>query len=474
MSKPCDLGACEARRLIGAKQLSPVELLDSCLARVEQVNPALNAVVALDADRARKAAQAAEQAVMAGEDLGILHGLPVGIKDLEATAGLRTTWGSLIYKDHVPDADDPMVANVRACGGIIIGKTNTPEFGAGGNTRNAVYGATANPFNPELTCGGSSGGAAVALASNMMPLATGSDYGGSLRTPASFCGVVGFRPSPGLVPSPNKPVALSPFGVLGPMARSVDDAYLLLRAQADIDRRDPFSSSDALDLPEQLPPIDLARLRVAMSPDLCGMAMSGANADQFAARMARVRGLFAEARDAAPDFSDVHECFEILRGVSFVAAHGERLAQHRDLLGPNVIDNTERGLAYSLADVARAHVQQSNLQRRYRAFFDDVDILLCPATAVPPFPHRDWYVSEIDGRKMETYMRWLGITYALTMAMPCVCVVPCGVDENGLPFGIQIAGPSGSDIKVLAIAAALEHQFAADPLLARPVAQMAS
>ena len=241
MTKPCDLSAVEARRLIGRKALSPVELTESCIKRIKKVDGALNAITAIDEEGSREAAKEAEDAVMRGDDLGLLHGLPVGVKDLQATKGLRTTWGSLLHKDHVPDNDDPVVANIRSEGAIILCKTNTPEFGAGANTTNRVFGATGNPFDPDKTCGGSSGGSGVAVAAGMVPVATGSDHGGSLRTPAAFCGVVGFRPSPGLVPRTTRPVALLPMPVLGPMARSVEDAHLLLLAQLDLDKDDPFS-----------------------------------------------------------------------------------------------------------------------------------------------------------------------------------------------------------------------------------------
>ncbi len=208
MSEPCDLSAVEARRMISAKLLSPVELVESCIKRIEATNRAVNAIVAMDGEAALEVARDAERAVMHGEPLGLLHGLPIGVKDLQATAGLRTTWGSLIFEDHVPDEDETTVANLRDEGAIVLGKTNTPEFGAGANTRNRVYGATGNPFDPQKTCGGSSGGSAVALALGQVPLATGSDYGGSLRTPAAFSGVVGFRPSPGVVPGPERATPL--------------------------------------------------------------------------------------------------------------------------------------------------------------------------------------------------------------------------------------------------------------------------
>ena len=469
MTHPCDLNAVDARRMIGRKELSPIELMDSCLSRIEAVNPALNAVVAIDEETARAEAKLAEQAVMDGEELDLLHGLPVGVKDLEATKGLRTTWGSLLHKDDVPDADGEMVANVRACGGNIFCKTNTPEFGAGANTTNKVYGPTGNPFDPNRTCAGSSGGSATALAAGMMPLATGSDYGGSLRTPAGFCGVTGFRPSPGLVPATGRAVSLNPFSVLGPMGRTVGDTHLLLMAQLDQNTLDPFSSSDGLMIPDVLLGADLSTLRVAISTDLGCAPVDEKIAAVFETRTDSFRHVFREAVDRDPMMENVHEAFEITRGVNFVGAHKERLDKHRDLLGPNVIDNTERGLGYSLADVAWAHTAQTQIYAEFVKFFDDVDVLICPTASVSPFPHSQLFVEEINGKKMPTYMRWLALTYALTMALPAACSLPCGVDHNGMPFGIQVVGPKGSDGHVLEVAYALEQVLSANPETARPV-----
>jgi len=472
MSELCDLSAVELRRLIGRKKVSPVELLDSCLMRIRATDGAINAMVALDEKAARKAARDAEKAVMRGDDLGILHGLPLGVKDLSDTAGLRTTYGSLLYKDHVPAKDNGMVARCRAGGAIIVGKTNTPEFGAGANTRNRVYGATGNPFDPEKTAAGSSGGSAASLAVSQVPIATGSDYGGSLRTPAAFCGVAGFRPSPGLVPS-ERPVSLSPFPVTGPMGRSIEDLHLLLKAQIDSDKIDPFASSDVQEIPEALGSVDLGSIRAAFSTDLGCCPVDNDIAGIFEERIRTFRSVFAETSNRHPDFTNVHDVFEIMRGVVFVGTHRERLEKHRDLLDTNVIDNTERGLKYSLADVAWAHVEQTKIYKRYLEFFDEVDVLICPAAAVSPFPHAQLFVDEINGEKMPTYMRWLGLAYALTTALPAVAVIPCGVDHLGMPFGIQVAGPNGSDAMVLEVAHALEQVLATYPETARPIPDLA-
>ncbi|MFV0296451.1 MAG: amidase, partial [Hyphomicrobiaceae bacterium] len=367
---PCDLSAVEARQLIGRKKLSPVELLESCLKRTAETNPALNAVVDQDEDLARTTARQLEAEVMAGEPLGLLHGLPVGIKDLDPVKGLRCTWGSLLFKDHVPDADSENVGNVRAAGANIFAKTNTPEFGAGANTRNRVYGATGNAFDPTLTAAGSSGGSAVSLAVGQMPLATGSDYGGSLRTPAAFNGIVGFRPSPGIIPLPGRPAGLLPWGVLGPMGRTVADAYLLFRAQVDDNVDDPYSVA-TLDLAETLMPADLSSVRAAITSDF-GVAPVARNIRTvFADRMKKLGPWMGTAEETQPDYSDLHDIFEIHSGFAFATMQGDSLKKHRELLDRNVIDITESGLQLTMDDVRRGMTGQHALMKRVNAFFDD-------------------------------------------------------------------------------------------------------
>jgi len=469
MTELCDRSALELRRLIGTKEISPVEVMESCIARTEAVNPAVNAMVTTNYNAARIEAKEAENAVLDGDDLGLLHGLPIGIKDLETTGGIRTTYGSLLYENNVPEMDQLSVENVRDEGAIILGKTNTPEFGAGANTKNRVFGATGNPFNPDLTCAGSSGGSAVALACSMTPIASGSDFGGSLRTPAGFCGVVGFRVSPGVVPVDTRPVGLTPLSVVGPMGRTVGDAALLLAAQTDANIRDPFSSSVDPDLLEPLDQVDLSSLRIAVSADLGCATVDNDIRAAFESKVGAFRHVFANADDRAPDMTNVHETFEILRSVNFVAAHRERLREHKDLLGPNIIDNVTRGLDYSLEDVSWANVQQSKIYRGVMDFFDDVDILICPTASVSPFPHAQNAITEINGEEMPTYMRWLALSYGLTMASCSSLSLPCGVDHKGMPFGIQIVGPNGSDRFVSQVAHALEQYLASNADLSRPV-----
>ncbi|MAH84450.1 MAG: hypothetical protein CBB68_08985 [Rhodospirillaceae bacterium TMED8] len=469
MTELCDLSAIEARRMIGTKEISPVELLESCIDRIEAVNGVLNAVIAWNYERARKEAKVAETAVMQGAELGPLHGLPIGIKDLEVTEGIITTWGSLLYEGHVPDSDQRSVAEIRRAGGIVFAKTNTPEFGAGANTTNRVYGATGNPFDPKLTCGGSSGGSAVALATGMMPLASGSDYGGSLRIPAGFCGVTGFRPSPGVVPNEKRAVGLNPYSVLGPMGRTVADAALLLGVLADEDPRDPFSKPFDPIFLDPIPDVDLSPLRIAVSEDLGVAPIDNNIRSIFRERVNTIRHIFASAEDRDPGFdNDLHDAFEILRATNFMSQHKERLENQRDKLGPNVIDNTERAFKYSAADVAWAYAAQTRYYLQFLGLTREVDILISPVNSVSPFPHQQLYVEEINGKKMPTYMRWLSPCYALTMAMPAACAVPCGLDDKGLPFGLQISGPNGSDRFVLEVAHALEGVLKRDPMTSRP------
>jgi amidase len=468
MAELCDLSALELRRMIGVKQISPVELLACCRARIERINGSVNAFVATCWARAEAEARTAEQAVMAGEELGALHGLPIGIKDLAFTEGLRTTRGSPQFADFVPQADERQVAAVRRAGAIVVGKTNTPEFGAGANTVNPVYGATGNPFDPDKTCAGSSGGSAVALATGMVPLATGSDMGGSLRNPAAYCGVVGFRPSPGAVPHELRPIGWSPLAVQGPMGRTVGDTALLFEAMAALDPRDALSYP--LDLVEGLEPVDLGSLRVALSADLGFAPVAHGIRQVFRQALSRTRSVFARSDDRDPPLdASANEAFEVNRAIHFVAAHAETWRTRPELLGPNVRANVEQGLAMSLDDVARAMTAHTVLYQRFLEFMADYDALICPAMAVPPFPHAQLYVQEIDGERLRTYFHWLALAYGLTLTAHPVACIPCGRDHTGMPFGIQVCSRRFRDRRTLAIAAALERFLQGIPELARPV-----
>lgn len=479
LTEPCELSAVEARALIGTKKLSASELLESCIRRIDAVDPAVNAMVARDDERARAAAKAADAATMRGDALPALHGLPLGVKDLENVAGLRTTYGSQLYADHVPAEDQLIVAKTRAAGAIVLGKTNTPEWGAGANTRNAVYGATGNPFDPMKCAAGSSGGSGVALATNMVPIATGSDTGGSLRNPAAYNGIVGFRPSPGLVPSEKRPLGWNPLSVLGPMARTVPDLCLLLSTMIGDDAADPLATTihgKTIRRPEDFArpaSIDLASLKVAITPDF-GFAPTEKHIRRvFAQKVGAFSSLFAAAEETTPDCSGTDETFEVLRAVSFLANMHDRVRDTPEMVGPNVRANVEEGLRYGALDITRALKQQTAIYQRWQGFFEDYDVILSPAVTLSPRPWSELYPAEIDGKPTRTYFHWLALAYAATTVGHPAISLPVGLDDHGMPFGLQIVGPRGGDAKVLAVAAALERALAGDALTARPVPDIA-
>ena len=479
MTEPCDLSAVEARALIGEKKLSATELLESCIARIEAVDHAVNAMVARDYDRARVAAKEADAAVARGDALPALHGLPIGVKDLEDVAGLRTTYGSTLFRDHVPEKDQLIVAHTRKAGAIVLGKTNTPEWGAGANTRNAVYGATGNPFDPSKCAAGSSGGSGVALATGMVPIATGSDTGGSLRNPAAYNGIVGFRPSPGLVPSDKRPLGWNPLSVLGPMARTVPDLCLLLSTMVGDDAVDPLSTTihgKTVRLAEDFARpghVDLASLKVALTPDFGFAPTEKHIREVFAEKTGLFSHLFAAADQATPDCSGTDETFEVLRAVSFLAGMYERVRDTPEKVGPNVRANVEEGLRYGPLDITRALKQQTVLYHRWQSFFERYDVILAPAITLSPRPWTELYPAEIDGKPTRTYFHWLAMAYAVTVVGHPAISLPVGLDRNGMPFGLQIVGPRGGDAKVLAVAAALEAVLAGDARTARPVPDIA-
>jgi amidase len=475
-----DLSAIELSRHLADGSLSPVELVDACLARISAVNPAVNAVVTLAEEEACAAARAAEAAIRRGESRGPLHGLPILIKDTQDTAGLRTTYGSPLFADHVPAVDAGSVARLRAAGAIILGKTNTPEWAAGGNTRNPVHGTTGNAFDPQRSAAGSSGGSAVALACGMAPLASGSDTGGSLRNPAAYAGIVGFRPSYGLVPSERRIFGWSNLSTDGPMARTVADAALMLSVMADDDGRDPL----AYTLPGEPvrsrrerwtppPSVALGKLRVAATEDF-GFAPTEAHIRRvFRDRVARLSPLFAETRLASPDCAGTDQAFAVLRAALFLATHERNYRERPDMLGPNVRANVEEGLGYTLKDYARAAADQTRIYRSFLEFFTQHDILISPAITLSPRPWTELYPTEIDGVPTRSYFHWLALAYGVTLAgHPALCL-PLGKDEAGMPFGLQIVGPRGGDAIVLGVAAALEAACADDAVLRRPVPDLA-
>lgn len=474
MNSLCDLSTVTLRSMIGAKHLSPVELLADCRARIESVNPRLNALVSFCWERAESEARVAEQAVVSGRPLGPLHGLPIGIKDTMVSAGVTTTYGSTIYRNNVPDQDERVVDAVRSAGAIVVCKTNAPEFGAGANTTNPVFGATGNPFDPAKICGGSSGGSAVALATSMLPLATGSDTGGSLRTPAAYCGVVGFRPSPGLVPMSRRGIGYTSISVQGPMGRDVADTALMFSAIAGYDPVDPLSFPvDAAALANP-PSIDLGGLRVAVSEDLGFAPVDNSIRATFRQAIDKITGCFGEVREQAPPLEGSNEIFEVLRATSFYIAHEGHYRDKRDQLGPNLVANIEQALGYSFSDAAHAQANQTALYRRYLDYMKDFDILITPTAAVSPFPVEQLYPTHINGEELRTYFHWLGLAYGVTLTGHPAVTIPCGLDAYGMPFGLQVCGHIHQDGKLLGIARALEQFLAVQPSLARPLPDLSS
>ena len=454
----CFTPATELVRLYRRRKVSPLEVMQAVLARIDAVNPLVNAYVTLVREAALASARKATAALRGRATLPPLHGVPVSIKDLTATKGIRTTWGSKIFEHHVPADDALTVARLKAAGAIVVGKTNTPEFGAGGNTFNAVFGATRNPWNLGLTCGGSSGGAAVALATGMGPLAQGSDLGGSLRTPASFCGVVGFRTTPGLVPVYPRELAWDTLSVSGPMARTVPDIALMLSVMAGPDDRAPLSyDADTRAFPAAVARPSVRGWRVAWTPDLDGLIPVDAEVAEVAAGAARVfRSLGARVTTASPSFAELNDIVLGTRGLSMAALHGDRLATWRASMQKGLVWNIEQGLALTARDIGRAEKLRTVLWERVRRFMERYELLVLPTVAGKPFPVEQPYPTELQGKPLENYTQWFFLTYALTVTGLPVISVPAGFTRDGLPVGVQIVGRRRQEVSVLRAAAALE------------------
>ena len=453
------LSAAEAIGLLESRAVSPLELVEAAAARIEATEAALNAMPTLCLERARAHAQGLmEQGPPADKPRGWLAGLPVAIKDLEEVAGVRTTYGSPIFADYVPERSSLLVERLEARGAVVVGKANTPEFGAGASTFNEVFGMTRNPWNAAKSVAGSSGGSAAVLAAGQAWLASGSDLGGSLRNPASFTGIVGLRPSPGRVPNgpPQRLYATLP--VNGPMARTALDTAIFLDALSGAHIEDPLT----LPAPEQsfADAVRAARppQRVAFSPDL-GVtpvdpevaALCGAAAERFA-------DMGCQVEEATPDLSGAHEIFQVLRAAGFAEEKGDLLEAHRDKMKPELIWNIEKGLALSAEQIGRAERERAALFRRMLAFFETYDLLLSPATIVAPYPVEWRYVESIGDRTFETYIDWLAIAFAITLTTCPALSAPAGLTAEGLPVGLQIVGPPRGEAQILGAAALLEQQ----------------
>jgi len=467
--------ACTVVDRLRRQEIGPHDLLDALERRIAAVDPVVNALPTLCFDRARRHADRLAATPVAAR--GLLAGLPVAIKDLNDVAGVRTTYGSPIFRDHVPERSDIVVELLEQRGAIVYAKSNTPEFGAGANTFNEVFGATRNPWNLARSAAGSSGGAAVALATGTAWLAHGTDFGGSLRNPASFCGIVGMRPSIGRVARTPASKIDRTLSVNGPMARTVADLALLLDAMAGEHPADPLS------LPV-LPTSFLAAARSGGRPRrVAYSATLGVTPvdPEIAAITAKAAQRLAEAgaivEEAHPDLAGVHECFHVLRGYDYAVSKAELMRRHRDLLKPEVIWNIEKGLALTVEQLERAENQRVALAARALAFFETYDLLLTPATIVPPYPIEQRYVASCAGTTFANYLDWLAIAYAITMVCCPALSLPCGFTAEGLPVGLQIAGPPRSEARILAAAQVLEDILGlrgTTPIDPRPAARDAA
>jgi amidase len=451
------LPATEMASLVRKREISVCELLDAHLEQIQRVNPKVNAIVTLTPEKAKEDAKKADEAIAKGRPLGPLHGLPVAHKDLVETKGVRTTYGSLIFKDHVPDIDALIVERLKGAGAISVGKTNTPEFGAGSQTFNAVFGPTRNPYDLTKTCGGSSGGAAVALACGMVPLADGSDLGGSLRNPASFCNVVGFRPSPGRVPTWPTPSAWFNMTVEGPMARTVQDVALMLTAIAGPDPRCPISLKEPPEVFSRPLERDFKGTRIAWSKDLGGLPVER----EVTSVLEEQRKVFVEmgcvVEEDEPDLTDADEIFRVWRAWRFELSHGKLLEECRGLMKSTVVWNIEEGRKLSGPQLGQAEVKRTALYHRVRQFMERYEFLLLPVSQVLPFPVEEEYVREINGIPMTTYLDWMRSCYYITVTGLPAISVPAGFTSSGLPVGLQIVGRPWDDFGVLQLAYAFQE-----------------
>lgn len=462
-----ELWRATARQMVArlkAGEISPREAIDSAAARIEATDGAVNAMVTRCIERAHDAAAALERSGHPETPRpGYLHGLPLSIKDLEDVAGVRCTYGSTIFADHVPEQSNLMVQNLEANGAIIIGKSNTPEFGAGANTFNDVFGATRNPWDTRMNCGGSSGGAAVNLATGQSWLASGSDLGGSLRIPAAFCSVVGLRPSPGRCMHGSGPVSFSDLGVCGPMARNVADVGLMLDAMVGRNDRDPITLERPDFSYQQVAEAPRLPARVGYSADLGVAPVDPAIAEICAGAAQWFAGQGAAVDDTCPDFSGAQEVFQAHRADLFVTGRQTLLEQHRDKLKPEVVWNIEKGVNMPLGSLAAAKRRRVEIYQNLLDFFETHDLLVTPTVMVAPFDVNIRYLTEVAGTQFDNYVDWLMHTYIITLTTCPAISIPCGFTQDGLPVGLQLVAPPRREDLLLAYAAAFEadHDFAA-------------
>ena len=457
MPELCFLSAVEMAALIRDRKISARELLEAHLKQIERENPKVNAIVTLVADRAIETARRADEAQARGEPLGPLHGLPVAHKDLIDTAGIRTTYGSPIFANHIPVTDAIHVERIRRAGAIAIGKTNTPEFGAGSQTFNPIFGPTLNPYDPTKTCGGSSGGSAVALARGMVPLADGTDSGGSLRNPAAFCGVAGFRTAPGRVPQVQTGNGWSTLSVSGPMARTVADIALLLSVMAGPDPRCPISISEPGSIYAAPLGRDFKGVRVAWFKDLNGTKFDSRIVAAVNAHRQTFESLGCIVEEAEPDFSGADEAYNTLRAWGYASNFLAMAQTHPGQIKDTILWDIERGSKLTGADLGRAETLHTQVWERMRLFQQGYEFFILPSTQAPPFAVDKPYLDEIEGVRMKTYIDWMKCCYWISIIETPSISVPCGFTPEGLPVGLQIVGRHRSEFAVLQMANAFER-----------------
>jgi len=453
-------GARRLARLIRTRKLSAVEAMRAFIARIERVNPKVNAIVTFVPEQALAAAKKLDRRLARKDGaagLGPLAGLPIAYKDMVPTKGIRTTFGSPIYAEHLPGEDHALVERLSAAGAITLGKTNTPEFAAGSQTFNPIFGATLNPYDTTRTCGGSSGGAAVAVACGMLPFADGSDLGASLRNPGNFCNVIGFRPTPGRVPSYPSNDSWASLSVMGPLARTVEDAALLLSAMAGPDPRAPTSIAEPGKGFARPLKRSFRKARLAWSRNLGGLPVDPRITRVLEARRKTFESLGCIVEDAEPDLAGADEAFQTLRALLFVQKYGELLKTHRDQIKDTVVWNIEEGLKLDGPRIARALNLRSQVFHAMRTFLERYDYLLLPVNQVLPFPVAEPYPTEINGVRLANYIEWMKTCYAITVTSHPAISVPAGFAENGLPVGLQIVGRYRDDFGVLQLAHAFEQ-----------------
>lgn len=447
---PCELTATALAKALARREISARAALEAHLARITAHDARLSAFMTVDADAARCQADACDAA---RGPTGPLHGVPIAVKDLTNTRGLRTTYGSLLFQNHIPEQDELVVARLRQAGAIIIGKTNTPEFGFGAVCANHLCGPTRNPFDLALTSGGSSGGSAVAVATGMAPLAHGTDFGGSVRTPASFCDVVSIRPTPGRIPVPTRPLGWDMLATHGFLARTVDDLELGLSACVGCDTSDPVSAGI-----ECGSALDAGRPQLAVTPDFGVAPVANEIRSRFAAACDALSGL-ADVEEVSPDCSGAIEAFRTLRAAHVADSYGALLRDRRTELTPTVVWNIEAGGRLTAQDYLSAERRRTAIYRSFRQLFARKDFLVAPAASVFPWNNDAGEVTRIDGMRMETPIDYLAVTFIVSLVGFPVLTLPTPRHPDQLPFGVQIIAAPGQESKLFAFGRRIEEQL---------------